>query len=166
MNSAETNIADVDTILKTYSDTVYKIALVRTGSKFDADDVFQEVFIRLIKHFNKIQSAEHAKHWLIRVTINCSLKHIKIWRDPNSTDITKLVLDVPFTPEETGLYEALMRIPPKYRTVIHLYYYEGYSISEISDILKTKEGTVKSLLSRGRKKLEFLLGEEFGDDFK
>ena len=68
------------------------------------------------------------------------------------------------TPEDSRLFEAVMRLPDKYRTAIHLFYYEDYSIREIAGILRCREGTVKSQLSRGRTLLKTMLKEEWDDD--
>lgn len=67
-------------------------------------------------------------------------------------------------PEDSRLFEAVMRLPDKYRIVIHLFYYEDYTIAEIAQILKRREGTVKSQLNRGRKLLKTMLMEEWNDD--
>ncbi|MCL1873792.1 MAG: sigma-70 family RNA polymerase sigma factor [Clostridiales bacterium] len=161
------NSFDVDAVLLAYSDTVYKIALARTGNRNDADDIFQEVFLRLVKHINKISSEEHMKSWLIRVTINCCKNHFRSWRN-NTVSLSDLnaELTVDFTPEESGIYQAVLRLPAKYRDVVHLFYYEELPIKEISEILKRKESTVKSQLSRGREKLKSILEEDIADENK
>ena len=165
MNIDNNYIADVDEILEKYSDMVYKLALAKTGSNFDADDVFQEVFVKFMKHSHKISSEEYAKRWLIRVTITTSLDQIRIWNPP-TIDISKLDLAVPLTTEEIDLINALQRLKHEERTAIHLDYYEGYSVKEISERLEIKENTIKSHLRRGREKLKEILGEEYGDELK
>ena len=73
--------------------------------------------------------------------------------------------ELPFEePEDSRLFEAVMRLPDKYRIVVHLFYYEDYTIAEIAQILKRREGTVKSQLNRGRKLLKTMLMEEWNDD--
>lgn len=73
--------------------------------------------------------------------------------------------ELPFEePEDSRLFEAVMRLPDKYRIVIHLFYYEDYAIAEIAQILNRREGTVKSQLNRGRKLLKTMLMEEWDDD--
>ena len=157
MQNPETYIADPEAALREFSDTVYRIALSQTKNKHDADDVFQEVFLRLVMHAHKIVSHEHLKAWLIRVTLNCCKKHFKSWRTGN----TELIEDIPYiTPEEHEVFYAVLALPQKYRAVIHMFYYEELSIKQISGILDTKESTVKSQLFRAREMLrETLKGE-------
>jgi len=162
MNSPKSYFLDINKAVATYADTVYKIALARTGNKHDADDIFQEVFLRLTKYAGKISSDEHAKRWLIRVTINCCKDHYAFWKT-NTFDISDL--GVVWMPEENDIYQSVLRLPPKYRDVIHLFYYEQLSIKEISIVLKIKETTVKSQLSRGRDKLRDMLNGELLYEF-
>ena len=135
-----------------YSNMVYRLALTRTGDKDYSEDVYQEVFFRLARNMPEFESEEHKKAWLIRVTINCS-KNIL-----NSSFLkhrAELDENLKFeTQERHDIYYAVLKLPIKYRTVIHLYYYEDYSIKEISKILNENENTVKSHLARARKKLE------------
>ena len=154
MQSDRPFAVDVEVALHKHSDMVYKIAFSQTKSKHDADDVFQEVFIRLVKHKEKIMSEEHLKAWLIRVAINCSKNHFKMWKA-----VMPLDEDIPYvTPEEHDVLCAVMELPAKYRTVIHLFYYEELSVKEISSSLNIKESTIKSQLSRGRD----MLREHYG----
>ena len=158
--ASETFAVDVESAIITHSDMVYKIALTQTKSKYDADDVFQEVFVRLVNNKSKITSEEHLKAWLIRVALNCSKNHFKMWKAADS-----LVEDIPYiTPEEHDVFYYVMELPKKYRTVIHLFYYEELSIKEISGTLKIKESTIKSQLSRGRDMLRERLGGGYQDD--
>ena len=140
-----------DTIEK-YSNMVYRLAVARTGKTEEAQDVYQEVFLRLAKKMPDFESEEHKKAWLIRVAINCSKTLL------NSSFVrhrAELDENLSFeTPERHDLYYAVLKLPIKYRTVVHLYYYENYSRKEISKILKTNENTVKTRLSRARKQLE------------
>ena len=118
-------------------------------------DVYQEVFLRLAKKMPEFESEEHKKAWLIRVTINCTKTML------NSNFLkhrAELDENLKFeTPERHDIYYAVLNLPIKYRTVIHLYYYEDYSIKEISKIMKLNENTVKSRLARARTKLEKVL---------
>lgn len=163
MNSTESYVLDVNEAVITYYNTVYKIALARTGNKHDANDIFQEVFLRLIKHADKISSEEHAKRWLIRVTINCCKKHFMLWKTTKALDTSDF--DAEWMPEENDIYQSVLRLPPKYRDVIHLYYYEQLSIKDIAEVLNLKESTVKSQLSRGRDKLKDMLKGELPCEF-
>ncbi len=139
-----------------YFDTVYRLALTQTQDKNRADDVLQEVFLRFLKSDKEFENEDHVKAWLIRVTINCSKNVFSdLWFKrtvPLSEDIT---FDMP---EKTDIYFAVAKLPAKYRTVIHLFYYEDLSVNQISKYLKIKETTVKSQLHRGREMLKSLLG--------
>lgn len=146
-------------VLNTYSDMVYKIAFSQTKNKDDADDIFQQVFLEVVKNQKPFKNEEHLKAWLIRVTINfCK----KLWGNAFNRHRAELVTDIPFEMEEkSDLYRIVLTLPEKYRIVIHLFYYEDMSISQISTTLQIKENTVKSQLKRGREILrEKLKGDE------
>lgn len=154
--SREDNIT-VEAVIDDFADMVYRIALLEVKNKADAEDVFQEVFVRLVKHIHKLESREHIKAWLIRVTINCSKKHLTSFWNRNVGSIEE---ELPaeeagyMKEEESPVREAVLSLPDKYRTVVHLFYYEELSIREISNLLKLKETTVKSQLFRAREMLE------------
>lgn len=136
-----------------YADTVYRLAFVRTKSKADSEDILQEVFLRYLRVWQKMQSEEHAKAMLLRITVNCSnsLKASAWFKKTEPLD-ENAAADVCF-PDSTVLDEV-MKLPVKYRTVIHLHYYCGYSVDEIADIEKLNPSTVKTHLSRARKILK------------
>ncbi len=141
-----------------YSDMVYRLAFARVKNKYDADDILQEVFLRFIKHKDKVNNEEHAKALLIRITINCS-KSLLASSWFKRTEPLHEYLSVSDPSFDT--LDAVLRLPQKYRTVIHLHYYMGYSTDEIAGILKSKPSTVKSQLHRARKLLKIELeGEE------
>lgn len=143
---------------KTHSDMVYRLAVARVKNKYDADDILQEVFLRFIKCKDKIENEEHLKALLIRITINCS-KSLLTSSWFKRTEALSENLSV--TDEFSDTLDAVLRLPQKYRTVIHMHYYMGYSVDEIADILKSKPSTVKSRLHRARQKLKIdLEGEE------
>ena len=142
------------TAFKKYSDMVYRLAFARVKNKYDADDILQEVFLRFIKYKDKINNDEHAKALLIRITINCSKSMLSSswFKKTESLNENLSVSD-----RECDTLDAVMRLNKKYRTVIHLHYYMGYSIDEIAKILKSKPSTVKSWLHRARKQLKISL---------
>ncbi|MEO2187522.1 RNA polymerase sigma factor [[Clostridium] innocuum] len=149
---------DAETVLETYGLMVYKLALSQTRNRSDAQDVFQEVFLRLMKNKKPFASEEHLKAWLLRVTINCSKKFfMSSWYRKTE----ELVVDIPFEEEQNSeLYYAVLKLPLKYRTVIHLFYYEQYSVAQIAQYLKRNESTVKSQLKRGREMLKGVLRDD------
>ena len=142
-----------------WGDMVWRLALARTRHVQDSEDVFQEVFCRFFRHQGELESDEHRKAWLIRCTLNCTNTLLAApWR--KNLPLEEAVLQA-IEPEDRAVYRAVLALPPKYRTAIHLHYVEGYSIAEISAFLGAKEGTVKSWLSRGREKLAAALkGDE------
>ncbi len=159
-----------DEAMRLYIPMVYAIVLERLGNAADAEDVTQEVFIRYYKADKTFESEEHRRFFLIRVAVNCSNSFAKSsWHrhrslcDPD--DIIGLLGDnADETAEENerkrAVLEAVMKLPEKYRTAVHLFYYEDLSIAEIAEITGEKENTVKSHLSRAREKLKRLLKDE------
>ena len=149
-----------------YADMVYRLALSQMKNTTDADDLFQEVFVRLVSHIQDLESWEHVKAWLIRVTINCAKKHFEQYWNKNvdyleepermadESDGYELL-------EEHPVRAAVQKLPPKYRLVIHLYYFEERSVAEIAQLTDQKETTVKSQMHRAREMLKDLIGEEF-----
>lgn len=164
MNSALKNKNEyVSYMINKYSDMVYRIAYTRTNNKQDSEDVFQEVFLRLAKKMPSFKNEDHQKAWLIRVTLNCSNNFINSSWNKKTQGLDE---NMPFeTKESIELYTYIAKLHVKYRTVIYLYYYEGYKINEISKILKTNESTIKTRLSRAKEQLkEFMKGDDFFED--
>jgi RNA polymerase sigma-70 factor (ECF subfamily) len=125
----------------------------------DAEDITQEVFIKLLEKRPDFKNGTHEKSWLIRVAINLSKDKLKSSYFKNTTSLEDDFVDT--TQEDTDVIQAVLSLPVKYRSIVFLYYYENYSISEISNILNIKESTVGSQLSRGRKLLKSILKEDF-----
>ncbi|MCL2383578.1 MAG: RNA polymerase sigma factor [Oscillospiraceae bacterium] len=150
-------------LVEEYSDMVYRLAMARTKEKENAEDVYQEVFLRLSKKIPNFESTEHEKAWIIRVTINCSKNILSSKHLKHNVELKENIYDDNTVPdkndEANDLYCVVLDLPLKYRTVIHLFYYEGYKIEEISKILKTKENTVKSWLSRARERIKTKMEE-------
>jgi len=150
------NKNDVE-LVERYSDLVYKLALARTRDLSTADDVFQDVFYRYFKKRPSFSSIEHEKAWIIRVTINCSKSLLgSFWKS------RVVPLDESLTveqPEVQEVYDAVMQLPIKYRTVIFLHYYEGFTVSDIAKATNSKENTVKSHLLRARNLLKERLAD-------
>ena len=149
--------AEFDAALAQYGDTVYRLAFAYTRNRADADDVFQEVFLRYYRRAPAFQSEEHRKAWLLRVTINRAKSCLsKMPHEPQETADA-----APFSaPESLELHEALLRLAPKYRTVIHLFYYEGYSARETGELLGISQSAVTTRLQRARQKLKTILEQE------
>ena len=145
----DVNTQSIDEIVNKYADMVYRIALTQVKSTYDAQDIFQEVFLRLLKHIDTIESEEHLKAWLIRVTLNCAKTNLtSAWRRNTQPMENEAEMAVFETREQLDLYEHLQKLPKKYRTVLYLFYYEELSIKEICETTGQKEPTVKSQLSK------------------
>ena len=144
--------------MEAHGDTVYRLALCRTQSVPDAEDVYQDVFLRLLSQPAQSWDYEYLKAWLIRTTLNrChDLARFRLRRPTLALeDIPELV-----RPEDEAaeLWEAVGRLPEKLRTAVHLYYAEGYGTEEIADMLGVPAATVRTRLRRARLKLKDLLG--------
>lgn len=141
------------------ADAVYKLAFAQLRNRSDADDVFQEVFLRYVKRAPVFESAQHEKAWFLRVTLNCCKR---LWASPWRKRSVPLEETIQAdTPENHYLAEELKKLPKKYGAVLHLFYWEDMTVEEIADLLGLRPGTVKSRLSRGREKLrDNLKGEK------
>ena len=136
-----------------FGDMVWRLALARMASVPDAEDVFQEVFLRYFRHENDFESDEHRRAWLIRCTINRTKSALTApWRRRGLP--LEIAADLGVREENREVYAAVLALPPKYRTVVHLHYYEGFSVAEIAAHLGCAEGTVKAQLHRARAKLK------------
>ena len=147
-------------VFERYHETVYRLAFARTKNRFDAEDVLQTVFLKLLKSDTYFSDPEHIKAWLIKVTVNTSKNLLtSAWVRLTEGLKDELTAD---DYKSFEVYSVVMGLPLKYRTVIHLFYYEGYSCAQIAAILDTKEATVKTRLKRARERLKSdLKGESF-----
>ena len=149
-------------LVERWGDMVWRLALARTGKLQDAEDIFQEVFLRFFRHEDQLRTAEHQKAWLIRCTINRSKNVMKsAWlrkRAPLEEAFGILAQ------EDRGLLSAVLALPENYRAAIHLHYYENYSIQEIAVILGRKPATVGTWLARGRERLRNTLEGGLDDE--
>lgn len=144
---------------------VYALAFARTRSVFDAEDIYQEVFLRLLTCGTAFHSDEHLKAWLIRVTHNLSCNLARsAWRrlTVGGQAVTQSAAAPP--PQESQvLQSALERLPKRCREIIHLFYYEDMSVKEIAQALGMQPSTVRTQLTRGRRKLKEYLAEGGGE---
>ena len=132
-----------------YGDRVFSAAFSVTGNQADADDAVQDTYLRYCSYDKEFTDRDQKRSFWE--------KHRVSWEDYMET----LVFEAP---EDKSLFEAVMSLPAKYRTVIHLFYYEDYSVARIAEILHSREGTVKSQLNRGRQLLKTKLMEAWNDD--
>ena len=152
--------AYIERIIAEYSDMVYKLAYAQMRNKSDADDIYQEVFLRFIRRKPVLETSEHERAWFIRVTVNCCKN---LWNTAFRRHTQPLEeIPVPFVCESGNQLIALLeQLPKLYRPVVHLFYYEDMTVAEISEVLHRQEGTVRVQLNRARHMLKDIMeGEE------
>lgn len=148
----------VSEYMNSFHGAVFRLAFSYVKNRADAEDISQEVFLKLYLSEKVFPSPDDAKAWLMRVTINLSKDMLKSrWRKKRE----ELSEDIPFVSEtENVLLDSIKKLEPKYSAVIHLFYYEGYSVKEIAEICRITPTAVTSRLSRARKKLKNLITDE------
>ncbi|MBR4026557.1 MAG: RNA polymerase sigma factor [Lachnospiraceae bacterium] len=146
--------------IEQYSDMVYRLAFSMMKSKYDADDIHQEVFVQYITKHPVFDSEEHKKAWFLRVTINLcknwwkSAWHRKVVGILEKKEAIESDNAICKWEEQYPVIQQVKQLPQKYRIVIHLFYYEEMSIEKIAEILKEKPSTVRTQLTRARQKLK------------
>ena len=153
---------DTEQVIATYKDRIFAIGLTMLKNP---DDAVQETFLRYHTYKKDFESKEHIESWLYKVAIN-KAKDIqrKFWRR-KQVSMEDYMATIPFDrSQDEELFQAVMALPSKYSIVIHLYYYEDYSIKEIAQQLKLNEGNVKVRLSRARQLLKKQLKENWNDE--
>ena len=116
----------------------------------------QEIFLKYLYRSPVFESPDHERHWIIRVTVNACKDFFKGFWKKNIICMDEIEREG-ITHEESGILQEIIKLPEKYKMVIHLFYYENYSVSEISQILKISESAVKMRLKRGREMLKMEL---------
>lgn len=147
---------EIDRLIDKYKSTVYGIAVARLGSRDDADDVFQEVFLTAYRKGITMKEDEEEKFWLIRTTLNqCKKIALSTWRK-RTVPLEERKDEISFfkSDEENEVFCAVTELPEKYRTVIYLYYFEELTAEEIAKTTKTRSGTVRMQLTRAREMLK------------
>lgn len=141
-------------------DMVYRIALNWFRHPPDAEDASQEVMLRLWRTDTDFQSEEHLRRWLVKVTVNeCKRISLRPWRQ-RSVPLEACSEPVFEDTAQRELFDAVMALPGKYRVPLYLYYYEGYAVNEVGELLGLRPSTVQTRLARGREKLKKMLTEE------
>ena len=158
MSPISTRPVDWEQLVTDNENRLYRAALAILGDPAEAEDAVQDTFLKYLEKQPQLESSDHERAWLMRVTVNgCKSRLRSPWRKRR----------VPLTdalptagPEERQEVEELMALPVKDRLVIHLFYYEGYATAEIARITGEAEGTIRSRLSRARGKLRALMHEK------
>ena len=155
---------ELENYFKTYYAPCYRIAFTQMKTKSDAEDVVQEVFLRLLKYQPGFGSLEHGKAWMIRTTLNLCRDVLKS-RWSSTIRMEELSMEDknsfknPYVDTDDTLW-SLLELPHMYRICLYLFYYEDYSVKEIAQALKEPENTIKTRLKRGRELLKKKLQEE------
>ena len=155
---------ELENYFKTYYAPCYRIAFTQMKTKSDAEDVVQEVFLRLLKYHPGFESLEHEKAWMIRTTLNLCRDVLKS-RWSSTIRMEELSMEDknsfknPYVDTDDTLW-SLLELPHMYRICLYLFYYEDYSVKEIAQALKEPENTIKTRLKRGRELLKKKLQEE------
>ena len=147
-----------------HSKTVYRVCFAFMKNPADTEDAVQDTFFRLIKSGPLFESEEHEKAWLIRIAANICKNVLRHWwrKRENIEDF----YDLPSTEllEIDDVFREVMDLPDKYKTVVYLYYYEGYTSVEIADILKKPQSTIRNYLHEARAILKERLGDDFNEE--
>ncbi|MBP3312478.1 MAG: sigma-70 family RNA polymerase sigma factor [Butyricicoccus sp.] len=152
--------AEVERLVNTYSDLILRVSYTYLNNTHDAQDICQTVFLKLLTGNRQFRSPEHEKAWMIRTTINaCKDLLGSAWHSRTCGIEACAEVAAPEV-EDGSLLAAVNMLPEKYRLVIYLHYYEGYSAREIAAMLGENAATVGTRLFRGRKQLKSILGGE------
>lgn len=145
-------------IIGLYIDDIKRLAYSGCKNEQDAEDITQEVFIKLLKSETVFESDAHVKNWLIRVTVNqCNSLWRSFWKKRVIFSQPKEAHTAYIEKDDDGLLGSIRSLTPKDREIIHLFYYEDMSIRQIAETLDISEAVVKTRLHRARKKLEKLM---------
>lgn len=155
----------VQELVALYQNNLFAVAFNVCKNAQDAEDIVQDTFIQYYTMKKEFDNEQHIRAWLLRVAINKAKNaNHTFWRR-NKLSLDDYMETLTFeTPQSENLFETVMQLPEKYRIVIHLYYYEDYSVREIANILRLSESNIKVRLSRGRSLLKEVLKEEWDDE--
>lgn len=157
--------AEINRAVDEYADMIKRVCFYHLKNQTDTEDVFQNVFLKYMTYEGSFADREHEKAWLLRVAINACKDYLKNFFRRNVVSFEALHEMEAEEPEESrGVLEAVLSLPVKYKDVIYLHYYEGYSAAEMGKILGKKENTIYSLLFRGREMLKEKLGGDGIDE--
>ena len=150
-------------LLDKYGDMVLRIAYTYLKNRADAEDIVQDVFLRIIDKKPSFNDENHEKSWLIRATINMCKNKVNLFWNKNKCsidDVQEFAVSDKYN-TDTSVFQAVMALGEKYRVVVYMYYYEGYSTPEIAKVIGKSETTIRSLLHRARNKLKDMLKEDY-----
>ena len=155
---------DAALALRRHGDAILRLAFSYLHRRDEAEDVLQDTLLQYLQKAPPFSSAEHEKAWLLRVAANLSKNRLSYWRRHPQEELSDLLPAENEDPRLEEVWDSVKALPPKYRVVVHLYYYEQYTTVEIARLLGKKESTVRSLLARARGLLrENWEGDDFGE---
>ena len=154
MQHQSVRVADgLEEVMKLYGNMLFRLCLLTLGNASDAEDVVQDTFLKYLQKAPVFENTEHEKAWLITVAVNRCRDMLRFkQRHPvvNIEEILELTQDV----SDSGILDALMTLPDKFRTVLFLHYVEEYNIAEIAGMIGKTKSAVKMRLQKGRRLLE------------
>ena len=157
--------SDTQVLFETYRQNVYAAAFSVCKNAADAEDILQETFLQYHQTNKQFESEQHIRAWLLRVALNRAKDVYRQKKRRRETALEDYMETLTFpSPESGALFSAVMALPEHYRSVIHLFYYEDYTVAEIAKLLHLTQSNVKVRLSRGRKLLKETLKEDWNDD--
>ena len=159
-NSSAWPADGIENIVRTYGNTLYRLCFVMLGNESDAEDAVQESFIKYLQKTPPFENTEHEKAWLITVATNQCKDILRFRRRHPQTDLENL-RETPQLSSDSGILEALMTLPEKFRFVLTLYYVEEYRIEDIAKIIGRTPSAVKMRLQKGRRLLEETFRKEY-----
>lgn len=164
--SGEDSISKTDTFsrsekaLDQYGNAILRLAYSYLHNMSDAEDILQDTLLKYMQSAPAFENAQHEKAWLLCVTSNLSKNKLS-YNKVRETDELLETLTAEEREDLSFVWNAVKKLPDKYREAVHLYYEEGYSTREISRILNRRESTIRSDLKRGRERLKEVLKEEY-----
>lgn len=151
---------EVDIAIERYSDTVRRLCMVHLKNYADTEDIFQVVFLKYAVSNVIFENQEHEKAWFVRVTLNACRDLLKSFFRRHTVPLERIMEPSALQQDNRDVLEAALSLPPKYRDVVYLHYYEGYTASQIDAILHKNSNTIYTLLARSKKMLRKKLGGE------
>jgi RNA polymerase sigma-70 factor (ECF subfamily) len=151
---------NIEELYERHYDMIFRVSFSYLKNTEDTKDIVSEIFLKLLQNKINFKDAEHEKAYLLRMTINLCKNYLKHWRRKNENidDYANLEGENPFQEDET--LKIILELPEKYKYVIHLYYYEGYTSEEIAKLLKKPHSTIRYHLQEARKLLKGVLENE------
>lgn len=144
--------------------TVYRVCYAYMKNPADTEDAVQDTFVQMIRKGPVFENEEHEKAWLIRTAENVCRNVLRYWWRRHEDIDDHYDLQSPDHSEADSLMQTVMALPDKYKTVVYLYYYEGYSSAEIAGMLGRPQSTIRNYMTEARRLLKERSGEDFDEE--